>query len=132
MPHLCYSESKAILLETFNKYLALQNVIPRKAKGNGLCYWRNCTGCSESWWCLSATWQGTVTSVWLQDRREGGHRLLGGMSILFLPQTQLAQNTIPPCAESSSSNNMDRKCWSVQKKSSRSHKIKNGWRQRRA
>lgn len=73
-----------------------------------------------------------VTRVYLQDRGEGGHRLLGGMSILFLSQTQLAQNTISPCGETSSLNNMDRKCWSIQKKSSRSHSKKNGWRQRRA
>lgn len=65
-----------------------------------------------------------VTSVWLQDRGEGGHRFLGGMCILFLPQIQLAQNTISPCGEGSSLNNVDRKCWSVQKKSFRSHSKK--------
>lgn len=59
IPHLCYSESKAILLETFNKYLILQNFMPRQAKDNGFCYYKNCTGCSESWWCLSDTWQWT-------------------------------------------------------------------------
>lgn len=76
-------------------------------------------------------------NVWLevphlQDRGEDGHRLVGGMCILFLPQIQLAQSTISPCGEASSLNNMDRKCWSVQKMSFRSHSQKNDWGQTRA
>lgn len=48
---------------------------------------------------------------------ECDHRLFGGMCILFLPQISLPRTPALPgelaVVESSSLNNMDRKCWSV-------------------